>query len=187
MMYQIYAELSSYLLVIVYLVAVPVEKGILVTRIIGILNTFGIFVIQPLFYLTGDVNFRNRVSHQGLWKALKMELFQNQRVFFKKNQILVHIKFILCIVGKQHYLACSRIYTLRIVGYHFSSQLRATLNLCPIYLKLLLHVSQQYCQCSWDFKVNQIKIKGGCQSGRKVVTHDCKSDLPLVSLDQQII
>ena len=75
MMYQIYAELSSYLLVIVYLVAVPVEKGILVTRIIGILNTFGIFVIQPLFYLTGDVNFRNRVSHQGLWKALKMELF----------------------------------------------------------------------------------------------------------------
>ena len=31
-----------------------------------------------------------------------------------------------------------------------------------------------------DFEVNQTKIKGGCQSGRKVVTHDSKSDLPLV-------
>ena len=27
-----------------------------------------------------------------------------------------------------------------IVGYHFSSRLTATPNLCPIYLKLLLHV-----------------------------------------------
>ena len=27
--------------------------------------------------------------------------------------------------------------------------------------------------------INQKKIKGGCQSGRKVVTHDSKSDLPL--------
>ena len=30
--------------------------------------------------------------------------------------------------------------TLRIVGYHFSSPLTATLNICPIYLKLLVHV-----------------------------------------------
>ena len=28
-------------------------------------------------------------------------------------------------------------------------------------------------------EVNQTKIKGGCQSGRKVVTHDSKSYLPL--------
>ena len=28
-------------------------------------------------------------------------------------------------------------------------------------------------------QVNQKKIKGGCQSGRKVVPHDSKSDLPL--------
>ena len=27
--------------------------------------------------------------------------------------------------------------------------------------------------------VNQTKIKGSCQSGRKVVPHDSKSDLPL--------
>ena len=30
-----------------------------------------------------------------------------------------------------------------------------------------------------DFEVNQTKIKGGFQSGRKVVTHNSKSDLPL--------
>ena len=29
------------------------------------------------------------------------------------------------------------------------------------------------------FEINQTKIKGGCQSGRKVVTHNSKSDLPL--------
>ena len=29
------------------------------------------------------------------------------------------------------------------------------------------------------FKINQRKIKGGCQQGRKVVTHNSKSDLPL--------
>ena len=31
------------------------------------------------------------------------------------------------------------------------------------------------------FEINQTKIKGGCQSGTKVVIHDSKSDLPLVS------
>ena len=30
--------------------------------------------------------------------------------------------------------------------------------------------------------MNQTKIKGSCQSGRKVVTHDSKSDLPLCAL-----
>ena len=33
--------------------------------------------------------------------------------------------------------------------------------------------------CSCDFEVNQTKIKGGCQSGRKLVPRDSKSDLPL--------
>ena len=31
------------------------------------------------------------------------------------------------------------------------------------------------------FEINQKKIKGGCQSGRTVVTHNSKSDLPLVN------
>ena len=30
------------------------------------------------------------------------------------------------------------------------------------------------------FKINRTKIKGGCKLGRKVVTHNSKSDLPLV-------
>ena len=34
------------------------------------------------------------------------------------------------------------------------------------------------------FEVNRTKIKGGCQSERKVVTHDSKRDLPL---DQSLI
>ena len=29
------------------------------------------------------------------------------------------------------------------------------------------------------FEINRTKIKGGCQSGRKVETHNSKSDLPL--------
>ena len=29
------------------------------------------------------------------------------------------------------------------------------------------------------FEITWTKIKGGCQSGRKVVTHDSKSDFPL--------
>ena len=33
------------------------------------------------------------------------------------------------------------------------------------------------------FEINRTKIKGGCQSGRKVVTHDSKSDLPLVCFE----
>ena len=31
------------------------------------------------------------------------------------------------------------------------------------------------------FEMNLTKIKGGCQSGRKVVPHNSKSDLPLVA------
>ena len=30
-----------------------------------------------------------------------------------------------------------------------------------------------------NFEINRTKIKVGCQSGRKVVTHNSKSDLPL--------
>ena len=36
-----------------------------------------------------------------------------------------------------------------------------------------------YGLCSWDVGINQTKIKGGCQSGRKVVPHDSKSNLLL--------
>ena len=31
------------------------------------------------------------------------------------------------------------------------------------------------------FEINWTKVKGGCQSGRKVLTHNSKSDLPLAS------
>ena len=59
----------------------PIKKNLVVMKIVGVVTTFAIFVVQPLFYLNGDVNFRNRVQNQGLWKALKKELFQtNSRI-----------------------------------------------------------------------------------------------------------
>ena len=67
-------------------------------------------------------------------------------------------------------------HTLSILGYHFSSQLTITLNLCLIYFKitwtlaiLLERLHKKY---------NRTKIKGGCQSRRKVVTHNSNRDFP---------
>ena len=54
---------------------IPFEKNMVVLEIVKVLTNFAFFVVQPLFYLNGDVNFRNRVQNQGLWKALKKELF----------------------------------------------------------------------------------------------------------------
>ena len=39
----------------------------------------------------------------------------------------------------------------------------------------------KYAQCSCDFEVNQKNIKGSCQSGKKVVPNDPKSEWPLVT------
>ena len=75
LMYQLFNEFVMFLVVLIGTVA-GVKENIHIYRAIGIYSTFVIFVIQPLFYLNGDVNFRNRVSQKGLWKALKIELFQ---------------------------------------------------------------------------------------------------------------
>ena len=47
------------------------------TRIFGIFTSIMCFVISPIFLLYGDINFRKRTSDQGIWKALKKELFSN--------------------------------------------------------------------------------------------------------------
>ena len=70
--YQLYVELLLFLPIVGYSFF-PFE---FVFKIYGIISTFAMFVILPLFYLNGDANFRNRVSRQGLWNALKQELFQ---------------------------------------------------------------------------------------------------------------
>ena len=73
--YQVYTELSIFLgLIIARLL--PCQNN-MAQNIVRVCATFAIFVIQPLFYLNGDVNFRKRVKDQGLWKALKRELFQS--------------------------------------------------------------------------------------------------------------
>ena len=96
MTYQVCAEIFVYLLVVVFLVILPVEKDMFMVRIIGVLNTFVIFVIQPLFYLNGDVNFRNKVLHKGLWFAIKTELFWMPRTVSCSNwsQIILRSKFL---------------------------------------------------------------------------------------------
>ena len=68
---------------------------------------------------------------------------------------------------------------IRIVGYHSSSRLTATLNLSLIYIRITLALDILLEHMYKTFKINWTKIKGGCQSGRKVATHTSKSDLPL--------
>ena len=72
--YQIYAEIFMFLTMLIFL---PIEKTPFWSRIVGCIGSIGIYVIQPIFYLNGDKNFRTRVLDQGIWKALKKELFQN--------------------------------------------------------------------------------------------------------------
>ena len=79
MKYQLYTEIFVFLLNF-FLVFLPSERDILMIKIIGILNTFMTFVIYPLFYLSGDVNFRNRILRKGLWLAIKTELFSSTSV-----------------------------------------------------------------------------------------------------------
>ena len=65
------------------------------------------------------------------------------------------------------------------MGYHFSSRLTATLDVCMIYFKITWALAILLEHMHKKFEINWTKIKGGYQSGRKVVTHDSKSDLPL--------
>ena len=62
--------------------------------------------------------------------------------------------------------------------YHFSSWLTATLNLCLIYFKITWVLATLLEHMHKKFEINRTKNKGGCQSGRKVLTHNSKSDLP---------
>ena len=71
-----YTELILFLGFLIAGLLPSIIKNTIVMKIVGVVTTFAIFVVQPLFYLNGDANFRNRVQNQGLWKALKKELFQ---------------------------------------------------------------------------------------------------------------
>ena len=66
------------------------------------------------------------------------------------------------------------------MGYHFSSWLTAILNLCRINFKITWSLIILLENMHKKFEMNWTKIKGSCQSARKVVTHDSKSDLPLI-------
>ena len=63
--------------------------------------------------------------------------------------------------------------------YHFTSRLTATLNLCLINFKITWELVIPIKDMHKKFEINRTKIKGGCQSGRKVTTHNSKSDWSL--------
>ena len=73
--YQVCTELIIFLGLLIF-GFLPFEKNMVVVEIVKVFSNFVIFSVQPLYYLNGDVNFRKRVQNQGLWKALKRELFQ---------------------------------------------------------------------------------------------------------------
>ena len=62
---------------LIMLIYILIEMTPFWARIVHCFTIVVIYVIQPMFYLNGDKNFRTRVLEQGIWKALKKELFQN--------------------------------------------------------------------------------------------------------------
>ena len=66
------------------------------------------------------------------------------------------------------------------MGYHFSSQPTVTLNLCLLYFKITWILIMLLEHMHKKFEINRTKFKGSCQSGRKMVPHDSKSDSPLI-------
>ena len=74
MCYQLFIEIVMFITLLLVAI-IPLERNMMMLKLYGILVNFLFFVIQPLFYFNSDVNFRRRVLHRGLWKALKKELF----------------------------------------------------------------------------------------------------------------
>ena len=70
------------------------------------------------------------------------------------------------------------------MGYQYTSRLTDTLNLCLIYFKIAWALVILLENMHKKFELNQTKIKGSCQLGRKVATHNSKSDLPLADCRQ---
>ena len=65
----------------------------------------------------------------------------------------------------------------------FSFQFIAPLNLCSIYLKFIWALAKLSEHMHKKFEVNWTKIKGGCQSERKVSQLNSYSKMPLALLD----
>ena len=73
-MYQLYSEFFVFAFAFLFSFLVPSQ----LRKMVSIVTSFIVFVVQPLFYLHGDPSFRNRIMNQGLqgiWQALKKELF----------------------------------------------------------------------------------------------------------------
>ena len=82
-MYQLYSEIFvffTYLFLVVLLTFLnPYRQQInkfFAGRVIQSVVHFIIYVVQPLFYLHGDQSFRKNCINQGIWHALKKEIFR---------------------------------------------------------------------------------------------------------------
>ena len=75
---------------------------------------------------------------------------------------------------RSNYMA--RVKSMQVLPCSFCLRLTAILNLCLVYFKITwaLAILLEHMH-----KINRTKIKGSGQSGRKLVTHNSKSDLPL--------
>ena len=83
--YQLYTEFFRALLILLYIIS---GKSSFLSQIMGFFNSTMVYIIQPLFYLHGDVNFRKRVSNHGLCEALKKELFEINADFIHVQSIM---------------------------------------------------------------------------------------------------
>ena len=75
MSYQLFTELVIFIGLLLFAV-IPKERSIMMLKIYEELANFLFFVIQPLFYLNGDVNFRNRVKIKDYGKLWKKNCFK---------------------------------------------------------------------------------------------------------------
>ena len=89
-------------------------------------------------------------------------------------------------ISDWHLVCQSLFYSDHMLGFRNRSEGVSPRNK-KVYFALFLYTIIHYPFIDWvfyhslvKFEVNQTKIKGGCQSGIKLVPHYSKSDLPLV-------
>ena len=69
------------------------------------------------------------------------------------------------------------------MGYHFSSRLTATLDLCPIYFEIKYALNTLLEHMHKKFEINWTKIRVAVsREEKRYLTHNSKSDLPLVCM-----
>ena len=102
-MYQLYSEIFVFftyfflIILLQFLNENTKNTKLNVARMFQSVAQFMIYVAQPLFYLHGDENFRKNCMNQGMWHALKKEIFRpawNKHSKIKRNWDCEYKKFL---------------------------------------------------------------------------------------------